>query len=151
MTSVGEYAESMYRHITYVDDALFFRQGISLLQKGNIDGALMWLSWANGMYTGCMVSPQVYVYLVIDRWDNPSRTDLFWATGRLAYVEDYYSVYQSLVDKRASGTTDYSYEIGQLTLHYESIVHHLQGSLDSMVVTLNQATALLLDAESLMT
>ena len=151
MTFVGEYTESMYSHITYMDDALFFRQGIGLLQSGDIASALMWLSWANGMYTGRMVSPEVYQYLVIDRWDNPSRTDLFWATGRLAYVEDYYSVYQSLVAEQAAGITDYSDEITQLTLHYQSIVGHLQESVDSMVVTLDKATALLLDAKSLMT
>jgi len=133
-----------------MDDALYFREGISHLQKGDIDGALMWLSNANGMYTGRMVSPEVYQYLAIDRWDNPSRTDLFWATGRLAYMEDFYSVYQSLVDKKAEGTTDYSAEIAQLTLHYQSVVGHLQQSLDSMVLTLNQATALLLNAESTM-
>jgi hypothetical protein len=147
LTTVGEYTESMYSHVTYMDDALFFREGISSLQTGDIDGALMWLSNANGMYTGRMVSPEVYQYLVIDRWDNPCRTDLFWATGRLAYVEDFYSVYQSLVEKKATGITDYSEEIAQLTLHYQSVVGHLQGSLDSMVVTLNTATALLLDAE----
>jgi hypothetical protein len=150
MTTVGEYTESMYSHITYMDDALFFREGISALQTGNIDGALMWLSNPNGMYTGRMVSPEVYQYLVIDRWDNPDRTDLFWATGRLAYVEDFYSEYQSLVEKKAAGITDYSDEIAALTLHYQSVVGHLQESLDSMVATLDTATALLLDAESLM-
>jgi hypothetical protein len=95
------------------------------------------------MYTGRLVSPDVYQYLVIDRWDDPSRTDLFWATGRLAYVEDFYSEYQSLVDKKAAGITDYSEEIAQLTAHYQSVVEHLQESLDSTVVTLNEATGLL--------
>jgi len=151
MTAVGEYTESMYPHVTYMDDALFFRQGISLLQKGDIDGALMWLSWANGMYTGRLVSPEVYQYLAIDRWDNPYRTDLFWATGRLAYIENYYSEYQSLVDKKAAGIMDYSDEIAQLALHYQSIVGHLQETLDSMVATLDQSTAMLLEAKALLT
>jgi hypothetical protein len=150
MTTVGEYTESMYSHVTYMDDALYFREGISLLQTGDIDGALMWLSNANGMYTGRQVSPEVYQYLAIDRWDKDN-FDQFWARGRLAYMEDFYSEYQSLVDKKAAGITDYSKEIAQLTLHYQSVVGHLQESLDSMVVTLNQATALLLDAKSTMT
>jgi hypothetical protein len=96
------------------------------------------------------VSPEVYQYLAIDRWDKDN-FDQFWARGRLAYMEDFYSEYQSLVDKKAAGITDYSKEIAQLTLHYQSVVGHLQESLDSMVVTLNQATALLLDAKSTMT
>jgi|GEM_PF-1236230 len=150
MTAVGEYTESMYPHIVYMDDAWFFREGVGLLDKGDIDGALMWLSWANGMYTGRMVSPEVYQYLVIDRWDDPSRMDLFWATGRLGYVEDYYSVYQSLVDKQAAGITDYSAEIAELMVHYHSIVNHLQESLDAMVGSLDSATGMLLEAESLM-
>jgi hypothetical protein len=150
MTTVGEYTESMYSHITYMDDALFFRTAVSLLNRGDIDGALMWLSYANGMYTGRLVSPEVYQYLVIDRWDNPLRTDLFWGTGRLAFVEDFYSVYQSLVEKKAAGITDYSEEIAQLAPHYQSIVGHLQESLNSMTATLTDATALLLEARALM-
>jgi Iap family predicted aminopeptidase len=151
MTTVGGYTTSMYPHQHYLDDSWFFREGIKQLGLGDIDGGLMWLSWAYGMYTGRMVSPEVYQYLVIDRWDNPLRTDLFWATGRLAYVEDFYSVYQSLVDKKAAGITDYSAEIAQLTAHYMSVVGHLQASLDSMVVTLNEATNLLLEASVSMT
>jgi Peptidase family M28 len=151
MTTVGGYTMSMYPHQHYLDDSWYFREGIKQLSLGDIDGGLMWLSWVYGMYTGRLVSPEVYQYLVIDRWDDPSRTDLFWATGRLAYVEDFYSVYQSLVDKKAAGITDYSDEIAQLTAHYQSVVGHLQESLDSMVVTLNEATALLLEAKATMT
>jgi hypothetical protein len=103
------------------------------------------------MYTGRLVSPEVYQYLVIDTWDDPSRTDLFWATGRLAYVEDFYSVYQSLVDKKAAGITDYASEIAQLTAHYQSVVGHLQASLDLMVKTLNDTTTLLQQARTTMT
>jgi hypothetical protein len=151
MTTVGGYTMSMYPHQHYLDDSWYFREGIKQLSLGDIDGGLMWLSWVYGMYTGRLVSPEVYQYLVIDRWDDPSRTDLFWATGRLAYVEDFYSVYQSLVDKKAAGITDYSDEIAQLTAHYQSVVGHLQESLDSMVVTMNEATALLLEAKATMT
>ncbi len=111
----------------------------------------MWLSFVYGMYTGRLVSQEVYEYLQIDRWDDPSRTDLIWATGRLAYVEDFYSVYQSLVDKKAAGITDYSDEIAQLMVHYESVVNHLQQSLDSMIVTLNEATGLLQEVKSTLT
>jgi Iap family predicted aminopeptidase len=150
MTTVGGYTMSMYPDQHYLDDSWYFREGIKQLSLGDIDGGLTWLSWVYGMYTGRLVSPQVYQYLVIDRWDDPSRTDLFWATGRLAYVEDFYSEYQSLVDKKAAGITDYTAEIAQLTAHYESVVGHLQGSLDSMVVTLNEATGLLLEAKATM-
>jgi Iap family predicted aminopeptidase len=151
MTTVGGYTVSMYPHQHYLDDSWYFREGIKQLQVGDIDGGLMWLSWVYGMYTGRLVSPEVYQYLVIDRWDDPSRADLFWATGRLAYVEDFYSEYQSLVDKKAAGITDYSDEIAQLTVHYQSVVGNLQASLDSMVQTLNGATELLLDAKATMT
>jgi hypothetical protein len=151
MTTVGGYTMSMYPHQHYLDDSWYFREGIKQLQVRDIDGALMWLSWVYGMYTGRLVSPEVYQYLVIDRWDDPSRTDLFWATGRLAYVEDFYSVYQSLVDKKAAGITDYTDEIAQLTAHYQSVAGHLQESLDSMVKTLNDATILLQQAKTTMT
>ena len=151
MTTVGGYTMSMYPHQHYLDDSWYFREGIKQLQVRDIDGALMWLSWVYGMYTGRLVSPEVYQYLVIDRWDDPSRTDLFWATGRLAYVEDFYSVYQSLVDKKAAGITDYTDEITQLTAHYQSVVGHLQESLESMVKTLNDATTLLQQAKTTMT
>ncbi|MCJ7463804.1 MAG: hypothetical protein MUO81_03590, partial [Thermoplasmata archaeon] len=128
-----------------------FREGIKQLRLGDIDGGLMWLSWVYGMYTGRLVSFEVYQYLDLDRWDDTSRADLFWADGRLAYVEDFYSEYQSLVDKKAAGITDYTTEIDQLTLHYQSVVGNLQASLDSMVVTLNEATGLLLEAKATMT
>jgi hypothetical protein len=150
MTSVGGYTTSMYPHQHYLDDSWYFREGIKQLTLGDIDGGLTWLSNVYGMYTGRLVSQEVYQYLQIDRWDNPSRTDLFWATGRLAYVEDFYSVYQSLVDKKAAGITDFSQEITELTAHYQSVVGHLQESLDSMIVTLNEATALLLEAKATM-
>jgi len=151
LTTVGGYTMSMYPHQHYLDDSWYFREGIKQLSLGDIDGGLMWLSWVYGMYTGRLVSPDVYQYLVIDRWDDPSRTDLFWATGRLAYVEDFYSEYQSLVDKKAVGDTDYTDEIAQLTEHYLSVVDNLQESLDSMVETLNEATALLQEAKATMT
>jgi Iap family predicted aminopeptidase len=151
MTTVGGYTTSMYPHQHYLDDSWCFREGIKQLQLGDIDGGLMWLSWVYGMYTGRLVSPEVYQYLVIDRWDDPSRADLFWATGRLAYVEDFYSEYQSLVDKKAAGITDYSDEIAQLTVHYQSVVGNLQASLDSMVLTLDEASGLLLEAKATMT
>ncbi len=150
MTTVGGYTVSMYPHQHYLDDSWYFREGIKQLTVRDIDGALMWLSWVYGMYTGRLVSPECYQYLVIDRWDNPLRTDLFWATGRLAYVEDFYSVYQSLVDKKAAGITDYSDEIAQLTVHYQSVENHLQESLDAMTATLNEATATLAEASAAM-
>lgn len=150
MTTVGGYTTSMYPHQHYLDDSWYFREGIKQLQLGHIDSALMWLSWAYGMYTGRLVSPDVYQYLAIDRWDDPSRTDLFWASGRLAYIEDFYSEYQSLVDKKAAGITDYTDEIAQLTVHYQSVVGHLQESLDSMVKTLNDTTTLLQQAKAAM-
>jgi len=151
LTTVGGYTMSMYPHQHYLDDSWYFREGIKQLSLGDIDGGLMWLSWVYGMYTGRLVSPEVYQYLVIDRWDDTSRTDLFWATGRLAYVEDFYSEYQSLVDKKAAGITDYTTDIAELTVHYQSVVGNLQASLDSMVVTLNEATGLLLEAKATMT
>ena len=151
MTTVGGYTTSMYPHQHYLDDSWYFREGIKQLQVGDIDGALAWLSSVYGMYTGRMVSPEVYQYLVIDRWDDPSRADLFWATGRLAYVEDFYSEYQSLVDKKVAGITDYSDEIALLTVHYQSVVNHLQESLNAMVKTLNDTTTLLQQAKATMT
>ena len=151
LTTVGGYTTSMYPHQHYLDDSACFSAGIQALQLGDINGALEWLSYVHGMYTGRLVSPEVYQYLVIDRWDDTSRTDLFWATGRLAHVEDIYSVYQSLVDKQAAGITDYTDEIAELTVHYESVVGNLQASLDSMVQTLNEATGLLLAAKATLT
>ena len=150
MTTVGGYTVSLYPNQHYQDDSWYVREGISLLKRGNIDGALMWLSWVYGMYTGRLVSPEVYQYLVIDRWNDPSRTDLFWGTGRLAHVEDIYAEYESLVQKKMAGITDYSDEIAQLTAHYQSVVSYLQGSVDSMAQTITDATMMIDDAIGLM-
>lgn len=149
--TVGGYIEPMYPQEHYEDDAWFLREGICSLEDGNIDRALMWLSNAHGMHTERMVSQEVYEHLVVDRWDNPSRTDLFWATGRHTHVEDFYSVYESLVDKKVLAITDYSGEITQLALHYQSVIGYIQKSFDSIVVTLKVATVSLLNAEALMT
>lgn len=59
--------------------------------------------------------------------------------------------FMSLVDKKVFGITDYSDEITQLALHYQSVIGYMQKSFDSMVVTLEVATASLLNAEALMT
>ena len=111
---------------------------IGLLNAGDIDTALIYLRWVYGMWEGTVVSPEVYQEMVINRRD-PTRDDLFWATGRLAVYTDLYSEYFSLLAKRDAGDTDYSAELASMTAKYADIQAHLQGAIDSMADTMSMA------------
>jgi hypothetical protein len=142
LTTVAGYTQSFYPHQHYQDDSWFLREGIWALEEGNIDSALMWLSWTYNMWTGRFVSRETYQAMYIDRW-NPDRDDLFWATGRLAKVLEIYDEYESLVQKKNAGITDYSDEIATLWVKYDSVADNLKASLNDMMDTLSTATGLL--------
>jgi hypothetical protein len=124
-------------------DTLFMSEGVQALENGDIEAALEWLSYVYGMYHGRWVSPETYYYMQIDRWNDPTRDDMFWGTGRSAYYIDLYYEYQSLWEKQAAGITDYSDEIASINEKYEVQVGNMELALDSMMVTLDDTNAVL--------
>ncbi len=138
LITVGGYVESMYPHQHDQNDIWVLGEVIPLLNAGNIDFALLYLTWVYGMYEGINVSPEVYQEVVINRRD-PTRDDLFWATDRLAVYTDLYSEYFSLLAKRDAGDTDYSAELASIEAKYADIQAHLQGAIDSMTNTMSTA------------
>ncbi len=149
LTWVGGYTESMYQSSHYQDDAWYFQVGIQALKAGNIDKALMWLSWVYGMYTGRLVSYENYQYMQLDRW-NIDAFKQFWARGRIASIVDIWHAYDSLLQKKGAGITDYSDEIASLSVSYLEVVGHLQSALNSMAQTMEDATVILNEASALM-
>lgn len=146
---VGGYTQSFYPHQHYQDDSWFLREGIWALEQGNIDAALMWLSWTYNMWTGRFVSRETYQAMYIDRW-NPTRDDLFWGTGRLAVVLDIYDEYESLVQKKNAGIADYSDDIASLWAKYNIVIGNFKASLNDMMDTLSTATDLLTQAKAML-
>jgi hypothetical protein len=149
LTTVACYTYAYYPHQHYQDDSWFLREGIWALEEGNIDAALMWLSWTYNMWTGRLVSYETYQAMYIDRWD-PDREDLMWATGRLAKVIDIYHEYESLEQKKEAGNTDYSDEIAALWATYDTVVDNFKASVDDMMDTLASATDLLKQVKALL-
>jgi hypothetical protein len=143
LTWIGGYIEPFYPHEHYMYDTLFMREGVQALENGDIEAALEWLSYVYGMYHGRWVSPETYYYMQIDRWNDPTRDDMFWGTGRSAYYIDLYYEYQSLWEKQAAGITDYSDEIASINEKYEVQVGNMELALDSMMVTLDDTNAVL--------
>jgi len=139
---VGGYIQPFYPHQHYQEDSWYLREGIWALEEGNIDAALMWLSWTFNMWTGKLVSRETYQAMYIDRW-NPERDDLFWGTDRIAKVLDIYDEYESLVQKKNAEITDYSDEIASLWAKYDTVVDNFKASLDDMMDTLASAADLL--------
>jgi len=149
MQWVGGYIEPMYPQEHYEDDAWYLREGIYSLEDGNIDRALMWLSWVYGMYTGRWVSYENYEYMQLDRWniDDPKQ---FWGRGRTAQVIDIWDDYDSLLQKKAAGDWDFEDEISSLWEKYDMVVEDLQNAVDRMAKTLTDTTEMLYDAKALM-
>lgn len=147
MQWVGGYIEPMYPHEHYEDDAWFLREGIQSLEDGNIDRALMWLSWVYGMYTGRWVSWENYKYMQLDRW-NIDDFKQFWGRGRTAHIVDIWHEYDSLLQKKASGQNDFDAEIASLREKYAQVVDNLQDAVDRMTETILQATQTLEQAKA---
>lgn len=150
MQTVGGYIEPMYPQEHYEDDAWFMREGIYSLEDGNIDRALMWLSWVYGMYTGRWVSYENYEYMQLDRW-NIDNFNQFWGRGRTAQIIDIWYEYDSLLQKKAAGDWDFDSEIASLWEKYDMVVEDLQNSVDKMTQTALDTTAILDEAYALMT
>ncbi len=146
---VGGYIESMYPQEHYEDDTWYMREGIYSLEEGNIDRALMWLSWVYGMYTGRWVSHDNYEYMQLDRW-NLDNFNQFWGRGRTAQIIDIWYEYDSLLQKKAAGDWDFSDEIASLQEKYNIVVENLQKAVDEMAQTLVDATEMLYDARALL-
>lgn len=148
MTWIGGYIEPFYPHQHYMYDTHYIREGVSALESGDIESALIWLSWVYGMYHGRWVSYDTYVYLQLDRWNDPTRDDMFWGTDRAAYFIDIYWEYRSLWDKQAAGITDYTDEIESLMLKYQVQVDNMECALDMMMETIDDAMDLLSQIEA---
>jgi hypothetical protein len=150
MQTVGGYIESMYPQEHYEDDAWFMREGIYSLEDGNIDRALMWLSWVYGMYTGRWVSYENYEYMQLDRW-NLDNFNQFWGRGRTAEIIDIWYEYDSLLQKKAAGDWNFDPEIASLWAKYDLVVEDLQKAVDKMTRTVLDTTEILNEAETLLT
>jgi hypothetical protein len=149
MQMVGDYTLPVYPEEHYQDDAWYMREGIYSLEDGNIDRALMWLSWVYGMYTGRLVSFENYQYLQVDRW-NVDDFKQFWARDRIAQIIDIWHEYDSLLQKKAAGDWDFSAEIVSLWEKYDIVVGNLQHSVDRMTQTVLDTTQMLYEAEALL-
>ncbi len=149
LTKVGGYIEEMYPHQHYLDDSWYLREGIESLEDGNIDRALMWLSWVYGMYTGRWVSYENYEYMQLHRW-NEDNFNQFWGRGRTAMIIDIWHEYDSLWTKKSAGLDDYSEEIGALWEKYDVVVDNLQASLDYTTQSLIDSTTMLEQARNLL-
>jgi len=125
------------------------REGISSLEDGNIDRALMWLSWVYGMYTGRWCSYENYEYLQVDRW-NIDDFKQFWGRGRTCQIIDIWQEYDSLLQKKAAGDWDFSAEIDSLCEKYDVVVMNLQDAVDRMTETVSETTVTLHQAEALL-
>ncbi|OGS55837.1 MAG: hypothetical protein A3K60_00090 [Euryarchaeota archaeon RBG_19FT_COMBO_56_21] len=149
MQTVGGYIEPMYPQEHYEDDAWFMREGIESLEDGNIDRALMWLSWVYGMYTGRWVSYENYEYLQVDRW-NLDNFNQFWGRGRTAQIIDIWNEYDSLLQKKAAGDWNFDAEIASLWAKYGMVVEDLQNAVDKMTRTVLDTTETLNEAKALL-
>ena len=149
LQTVGGYIEPMYPQEHYEDDAWFMREGIESLEDGNIDRALMWLSWVYGMYTGRWCSYDNYEYMQLDRW-NTDNFNQFWGRGRTAQIVDIWHEYDSLLQKKAAGDWDFEAEIVSLWEKYGTVVGNLQDMVDGMAETVMDATATMNEALALL-
>ncbi|OGS42927.1 MAG: hypothetical protein A3K76_02150 [Euryarchaeota archaeon RBG_13_57_23] len=149
LQTVGGYIEPMYPQEHYEDDAWFMREGIESLEDGNIDRALMWLSWVYGMYTGRWCSNENYQYLQVDRW-NLDNFNQFWGRGRTAQIIDIWNEYDSLLQKKTAGDWNFDAEIASLWEKYGMVVEDLQNSVDKMTQTVLDTTETLNEAKALL-
>jgi len=149
LQTVGGYIEPMYPQEHYEDDAWFLREGIYSLEDGNIDRALMWLSWVYGMYTGRWVSYENYKYLQVDRW-NIDDFKQFWGRNRTAQIIDIWHDYDSLLQRKAAGDWDFDAEITSLWKKYDMVISDLQSAVDKMTKTVMDTTVTLNEAKALL-
>jgi hypothetical protein len=131
----------------YMKDALVLNEVINFLEEGDVNPTLVHLTSLYGLEEGHKVSREVYQEMVINRRNNPTRDDLFWATGRAAVHTDLYDEYMSLKVKRDVGDTDYSAELASIRAEYASLSERLQGAIDSMADTMVNVTLLLKQVE----
>lgn len=142
LITVGGYDFESYPHEHYQTDAPALRKGLQTLNNGNVQKTLENLRNVNGMWEGSQISRQVYEEMVIGR-HNPNRTDLFWATGRMATFTDLYDTYFSIA---ATGNTNEN--VAALTAKHDQAVNNLEDALNKEITTLTEATALLREIEN---
>jgi len=138
-----------YPNGMYTEDAWSLYEIIAFLEEGDVEPALVYLTWPYGMWEGHKVSREVYQEMVINRRNNPARTDLFWATDRVAVHTDLWDEYTSLKAKRDAGDTDYSAELASIRAKYAALSDRLQGSIDEITDAMTAVTALLKQVEDM--
>jgi hypothetical protein len=147
--TVGGDVVTSYPNGMYTEDAWSIHEIIAFLEEGDINPALLYLTWPYGMWEGHKVSREVYHEMVINRRNNQTRTDLFWGTGTVAVHTDLWDEYTSLKAKRDAGDTDYSAELASIRTKYADLSDRLQGAIDEMTDTMVAATALLKQVEDM--
>ena len=145
LISVGGYEQEMYPHEQYQNDGEALRKSISFLDNGNATKSAGVLRNIYGMWEGALISRPVYTEMVISRHD-PARSDLFWATGRLAHFTDAYDEYVALQQNGG----DYTVQLASLQAKYLIAQSNLNTSIVHITTVLSQATTLLDDAENLL-
>ncbi|MEM4488492.1 MAG: hypothetical protein QXK88_06825 [Desulfurococcaceae archaeon] len=141
LTTLGGHVpeDTLYPHEQYQSDFTYLRKVIRALEIGDVDVAISSLEGVAGMSWGKHVSYEVFRYHLLNRVD-PSRTDLFWATGRLATYVDVYHDYYSLVNKKVAGITNYISEIMSLRMKIATVVDNLRESVTKIIGALEEAT-----------
>jgi len=147
--TVGGDVTPNYPNGMYTEDAWSIHEIIAFLEEGDIEPALVYLTWPYGMWEGHKVSREVYQEMVINRRNNTTRTDLFWATGRIATHIDLHDQYTSLKAKRDAGDTDYSSELAYIRAEYTALSQRLQDANDSMTESMTAVTALIKQVEDM--
>jgi hypothetical protein len=144
LVTVGGYDEALYPHEQYQTDAWALKSAQDALVKNDLETALDSLQEVYGLYEGVKVSRPVYKEMVINR-HNSNRSDLFWATGKLARFIDFYDQY-FLIEE--NGNTRKNMTL--IRVAFDQAVKNLTGAINTEIAVLNQATALLLALEKLL-
>lgn len=86
---------------------------MSSLEAGDGSAALDSLFNVDNTYLASCFSKEVYEYTGIEAMD-PTRTDLFWGTGKVPEQVNTYDAYHAIEDKVVAGATDFADEIAML-------------------------------------
>jgi N-acetylated-alpha-linked acidic dipeptidase len=142
--------ESMLRHEHYQVDTVQLKATIDGLKKGDVNALWNLLDVYCGYYA-INVDREVYEHFIIECTSPDYIQGRTWGSDGLeAHYTDIYDELYSLLDKRASGDTDFSWEISSLTAKYNVAVQNLQDSADFLGTTLSNANGMLESALELL-
>ena len=141
--------EAMLWHEHYQVDTMQLREAIKALEKGKVIDAIWALADVYAGYYCFNIDYEVYHHYFIEG-TSPDYPGLNWAEGRVAVYTDVYYEIDSLLEKMATGNTDYSDEIASLQPKYQAAVENLEDSLETLTNTLSTATSLLEAVQTLL-